>query len=127
MTKRKAKSLSLKVWRYLRDHPQFAMKTDLPKELLKEIEEMECYCPLCEYQIQKKRVKLKWFDDKRQYGEDGRCGGCPLCVNHQCCADGDQPYNMWCYYDDTDSKNSMKMRDKYAGLVVKQIEAWEVK
>jgi hypothetical protein len=48
MTKKEAKELSLKVWRYLAEHPETARKRDLPGELYGAIRNLSCACPLCE-------------------------------------------------------------------------------
>jgi hypothetical protein len=48
MTPREAKELSLKVWRYLTEHPEIKHKKNLPDFLWKRIRHLRHACPLCE-------------------------------------------------------------------------------
>lgn len=107
MTKRKAKSLSLKVWRYLRDHPECFDKAKIPKELYSEIEKLRARCPLCEYH-QFGCMENNWETNIT----------CPL-YRGGGCADG--------YYERWELAKTRQERSRCAGIIVKQIEAWEVK
>lgn len=108
MTKRKAKSLSLKVWRYLRDHPEISEKSGLPKELFDQIKNLECECPLCEY---------------FERGNDA-CEGCPLDDgDYQPC--GPDSFNVWDMSDY--NGNPKEDRARGAGRLVERLEKWEVK
>ena len=101
MTKRKAKSLSLKVWRWLAAHPEAKRKDDLPPALLSQIEDPNCRCPLCA--IHK------------------NCGGCPLrpCM---------ELYTQWSYNEaDASEPDYANKRHAAAEAIVRKIEAWEVK
>lgn len=102
MTKRKAKSLSLKVWRYLAEHPELKSKRELPSALFKQLKQMSAWCPLCEC-----------FRLRNRFG----CNECPL--NY--CLSPNASYCRWL------SARTIKERKKAAEEVVKLIEAWEVK
>jgi len=98
MTKRQAKSITLKVWRYLRDHPEIWFKEDLPPSLYLLIVNLADKCPLCEYNKAKPR-----------------CVGCPLVYGKKC-----YQYAKWCCADISDTDT----RRKAAARIVELVEKW---
>ena len=99
-TKQWAKTLSLEVWRYLRDHPSIEVKEQLPTCLWERIKELRCRCPLCEV-----------------LGTQ-TCSGCPLplCVSER----GRGVYANWLH------AHSINKRYRAACVIVKRIENWRV-
>jgi len=107
MTKRKAKSLTLQVWRYLRDHPELDAKSKIPEKLYKQIEDCISRCPLCDLFIRPAE----------------HCKECPLSVAGQNCNTCGSAYNEW-----TNSKPSTYgVRAKAAGMIVDIVKRWDVK
>jgi hypothetical protein len=106
MTKKEVKELSLKVWRYLAEHPEITRKQDLPGELYGAIRNLMCECPLCE-------LLLTIYS----FG----CPRCPLSEgeDYYCCTPG-QPYYRW------GKAAFAKERKEAAEEIVRRIEAWEV-
>jgi hypothetical protein len=115
MTKKEAKALTLKVWKYLRDHGQISLKTELPFKLYKDIWDLECECPLCEIFIK------------------AECAGCPLqkageaCVSWFTISLGREAsrreksaFIRW------DEAKTSKTRSKYAGKIYDIVKAWKV-
>ena len=102
MTARKAKKISLEIWRYLAEHPDIERKYHLPERLYNKIAGLECFCPLCEL----------------FYGENENaiCPGCPL----KRCNEGSTYERWFC-------APSAKARQKYAQKIVDVIEAWRPK
>jgi hypothetical protein len=96
MTQKKAKELSLEVWRYLRDHPEICLKDGLPKDLWEDIFHLVNACPLCQF--------------FRGCSSDCPLGGCVA---------RDTPYMKWGW-----SKTN-KERQEAAAEIVRRIEAWE--
>jgi len=94
-----AKRLTLKVWRYFRDHPHVASKSHLPEHIRRRISIMLCGCPLCQY-----------FDLK--------CRRCPLSY----CMSIGHPYRAWVGADRDDDGT----RRDAAAEVVRAVEAWKV-
>ena len=105
MTKLVAKRLALKLWRYLRDHPEVRSKYDVPV-IGRRVFELRGGCPLCEV----------YNTDKGSTCSDG----CPLWGDNKGCMDDNAPYNRW--------RNAFTEEDraKAAGDLVKQIEAWKI-
>jgi len=105
MDKRTAKRLSLKVWGYLKEHPDCDKKSQLPKELLTRIIILDCQCPLCEY-----------FHKAKSPG----CILCPLhyitCENYECID--------WFNWENATHNSDRK---KCAEDIFNKIKAWEVK
>lgn len=105
-----AKEISLKVWTYLRDHPDIQWKEHLPEELYSLIKNMSCYCPLCEYFA---------------YGSGGSCTKCPLrtVLDTNCgCQDiinNKGLFHKWAY------AFSDKGRALSASRIVARIEKWD--
>ena len=85
MTKTQAKRESLRVWRYLRDHPEIDKKSKLPKELLNIIQHYENQCPMCEY-FMEKNFEFEPEDAPTFEGlfDTDCCKGCPLYYKSVC-------------------------------------------
>ena len=104
MTKREAKELSLEVWRYIAEHG-LSCKDELPYELGFKIDRLKNRCPLCDV----------FFD------ENACDDACPLYREQQLeCNEDDSIYYRW-YSSDTPER-----RTKYAGEIVRTIEAWKI-
>jgi hypothetical protein len=108
MTEKRAKELSLEVWRYLAEHPTIARKDDLPKKLWKKIRVLESSCPLCE---------LFEYDCR-----SAAMAKCPLLLAKECCFKIDSLWEKWrgSCFSDTETR-----REAAAGII-KIIEGWEV-
>jgi len=100
MTPKKAKELSLEVWRYLAEHPEIREKRNLPQEIYKKIEGLLCSCPLCEL----------------LYGCRAVCPKCPL---------GRCNENSYFYIWANTYSYENKARQSAAQKIVAAIEAWE--
>ena len=98
ITAKKAKKLTLEVWRYLRDHPEICEKKDLPDNLYKKIKSFICECPLCEA------------------FKNVPCNNCPL----KYCETRSKVFSDW-KWAKTD-----KARQQAAAKIVELVEAWEV-
>jgi len=101
MTPKKAKKLSLELWRYIVDHPKVSyMNYKVPKRILKKVSNGFNYNPLCTY-----------------IGSNNKsCKQCPL----EFCG-GASPYTHW-------KEADIKERRKAAAQkIVAAIEAWEPK
>jgi hypothetical protein len=96
LTKKKAKELSLEVWRYLAEHPEIRDKRNLPPELYEKIKGMSAHCSLCEL-------------------FKGDCLRCPLGY----CDDGSF-FMKWEY------SRTYKSRREVAMKIVRRIEAWDI-
>jgi hypothetical protein len=113
LTKKRAKILTLKVWRYLAEHPECEVKSKLPKKLYSLIVVMQWACPLCELFFP--RFK------------SGRCSGCPLyeskngCMNVDGSVKKSAPFRKWDDWNSTD-----RVRANAAKKIVKIVEQWEV-
>ena len=97
-----AKDLSLKVWRWLRDHPSCDSKEDTP--FLSEISGLELHCPLCELS----RLSIL------------SCAStCPLTL---CSTRGKNTgfYLRWRW------ARSIKTRHLAASVIVKRLEQWDI-
>ena len=105
MTKQEAKDLTIEVWTYLRDNPEIDRKINLPIELILKIKDLEGRCPLCEVFKQ----------------DDGFpcCSKCPLREPEICTVKGSF-YYAW------STCSGYNGRQKYAGLIVDAVKAWEV-
>jgi hypothetical protein len=107
MTKREAKREALNIWRWISDHPgddKFDyMRASGKTEIMKWANE----CPLCE-----------WTKTAHR-GNIVTCRVCPLAL----CMQPGQPYRAWvgAHGKDLDTQRSA------AALLVKQLEAWNVK
>jgi hypothetical protein len=103
MTKKEAKELTLKVWRYLAEHPECDEKSDVPDELYEKIEAFYDRCPLC------------------HMFRSGWCKDCPLNKSGECCLEKDSVYQRWsmAYNDDK--------RKAAAERIVEIVSAWEPK
>jgi hypothetical protein len=102
LTKLEAKDISLEMWRYLRDNPELEDKTQVPKEMLDKLHTVY-YCALCEVFP---KCKVHYFTEDNEID-------CPLYP----CIDGSYIEWVICH--------TIEGRKKYAGEVVKSIEAWE--
>ena len=105
MTKLVAKRLALKLWRYLRDHPEVQSKYEVPA-IGKRVFSLRGGCPLCEV----------YNTDKGSSCSDG----CPLYNNDGGCMEDNAPYNRW------RNATTEEQRAKAADDLVKQIEAWKI-
>jgi hypothetical protein len=101
MNKQKAKILSLEIWTYLKKHPTIDTKCDLPTKLLKKVENLPAYCPLC-------RVFAKYQSCSEN---------CPLydCVNPA----SNNLYSLW------RDANTPEERRKYAAKIISRLQAWQ--
>lgn len=101
----KAKEITLKVWRYLRDHPEICRKNQLPKYLYKLVKNFHAECPLCEffYFIKKGRI-------------EGSCKPCPL----KDCHYERSLFQKWACAD----VDNIETRQKAAAKIVEKVEAW---
>ena len=115
MTRKRAKELSLQVWKFLARTG--LRKSGLPKYIEKRVENFPYYCPLCSLYLAKGGLGL---------GGSGCSKKCPLNVDlydeefHEvlCCND----FNNWTVLD---SKH-IEDRKKYARRIVRRISAWKV-
>lgn len=110
LTKKRAKAISLEVWRCLRDNPAMMTKSDLPKRIYSKIKDMDYECPLC---------NLPDHFLCSGYGMS-QPNGCPLYPlrRNQYCACGH--YKKW------RNEKKQSQRKIHAAAIVKLIEAWEV-
>jgi len=74
-----AKQRSLKVWKYLADHPEIDMKQKLPKDIGELVWKDTGSCPLCTL-----------FHDHAHY-----CPDCPLSSENVTCFTTGEPYALW--------------------------------
>jgi hypothetical protein len=102
MTGKKAKELSLEVWRYLAEHPEIGCKSELPNYIWREIRNLTGRCPLCEL----------FYGSK-----NGPCNGCPL--DAQNCMKDDSPFDRWLTTEIEEERQGAALE------IVKIIEAWE--
>lgn len=116
MNKRKAKRLSLKVWRYFRDHPECTDKGDLPDELYEQVRYLCANCPLCEVFIRQKSANVS---DKCGRDQE-KTSPCPLASAGEWCYKDSSAYSRW-----LNSKCS-NVRAKMAAKIVNIIEGWKV-
>ena len=98
MTAKKAKKLSLEVWKYLAEHPEIKFKSWLPDKILNKVRRCVFYCPLCEL-----------------FNTPVGCPGCPLKV----CSKRGSFFYGWSH------RIKEKTRKYYAQKIVEAIEAWE--
>ena len=99
------KRLTLKVWRWLRDHPG-CDKRALPTDLWNKIYNMSGNCPLCEY----------FRDDSGRL----RCDLCPLLR----CMYFYSPYAEW---KDALLVDRPDKAEKAAAEIIRCVEAWDIK
>lgn len=102
MTPKRAKKLTLEVWKYLALHGEIRIKQDLPKHLLKSIDKLRCKCPLCEL----------------YYHHSGTCPKCPLWN----CVEG-SAYKRW-YTAGQNVTDPAIARQEAAREIVRIVEAW---
>jgi hypothetical protein len=101
MTRKKAKEVTLEVWRYLADHPSIADKSGIPRELYDKVAGLRAACPLCAL-----------FDADRVKG----CQGCPLEAEGEWCKRLGSAYDNWAH----------RRRPKKSALrIVEIVAAWE--
>lgn len=98
LTQKKAKEITLEVWRYLRDHPETMQKNDLPEKLYIKIIDMRSHCPLCEF------LKIK-------------CSNCPLWANGIDCYTDGSLFELWLNGEKAERK-------KAASQIVELVEKW---
>ena len=103
-TKLAAKRLTLKVWRYLRDHPEIRRKQYLPEKLYRKIRFLNYICPLCEL------FEATQFDHKF-------CFNCPLDI---CYLHGSS-HSRW------SEATNIYSRKEAAAEVVRKVESWKIK
>jgi len=100
ITAQKAKKISLKLWRYLVDHPEVSyMNYNVPNKIRKKASNGFNDSPLCTYIGRNNK----------------RCSQCPL---KNC--DGTSLYESWKY------ANAKEKRKAAAQKIVAAIEAWEI-
>jgi hypothetical protein len=103
MTEKRAKELSLEVWRYLAEHPEITHKADLPEYLMKKLYWLKSHCPLCELFMVPK------------------CRLCPLNLAGESCLDQKSLYGKW-----FNANTNTETRREAAMGIVKIIEEWNV-
>jgi hypothetical protein len=106
MTQKEAKELTLEMWRYLADNPDFLTKSSLPLYTYARIRGLRNRCPLCELFV--------GGDEKRP------CAFCPLFLAEGLdCTEEGSAYNRWVYAE-TEAE-----RGKAAERIVEIVSAWE--
>ena len=105
MTKARAKRECLKIWRYLRDHPEIEHKQGLPYSLYEIIGNQENQCPLCELFL---GGSLHLFRG---------CKRCPLNYRESC-----YQHSKW--YLSVRGIEGNSMRKKAAARIVELVERW---
>jgi len=112
MTRRRAKELSLQVWKFLARNGK-ANKFGLPSHIMRKVEGFPYLCPLCSLYL-----------GRGGLGSGGSCNKkCPL--NVDLCDDEDdvlccKDFNIWTV------SRCVKDRKKYARRIVKRLSAWKV-
>jgi hypothetical protein len=107
VTEKKAKELTLEMWRYLAARPNCDSKDDLPQRIFAKVKDLRNMCPLCERFL---------------FSANGYCRLCPLLqAEGATCANDYSSYVQWaCAQDDTDRK-------RFAERIVEIVAAWEPK
>jgi len=103
LTKKQAKKLTIKVWSYLRDHPEIGSKAGLPSFLWKKLWLMFNLCPLCEY------IKNKY--------EGSLNKNCKYCALDGCLGKKSL-YKKW------ETAGCDEERQKYASQIVEKTKKW---
>jgi hypothetical protein len=106
MTQKEAKELTLEMWRYLVEHPEYGDKFYLPRDLYLKIGNLLSQCPLC------------------QLFQAHSCKGCPLSAADKNCLNGQSAYMKW-YTSNTGSMNYLSNRKEAAERIVEIVSAWE--
>ena len=101
ITKKKAKKITIKIWSYLRDHPEIRRKVELPKKLYALMEYHLSECALCTV-----------FRGR----SNNSCQGCPL---GSCELTSD--YWKW-----VRSSSRSFDRSQAAASIVKKVEEWKI-
>ena len=107
LTKKQAKELSLKKWKYFVDHPK---RYTLPKELKKEFLEYSAECPLCTLFILQKSY------------DSLRCEGCPLMLDNQRCLSSHSWFSKWYHAEDY----KRKIGTELAKNIYNCIKDWKI-
>lgn len=124
MTKREAKRRTIKMWKWLAEHPscdKSAFFLHHPEErVLKRSNPLSCAiesdhpysdCWLCEYFVHLKRDRGSSL---------GECDGCPLNEGaFQGCMYYNSPYRAWKYGE------TKEQRTEAANLLIKKVRAWK--
>jgi hypothetical protein len=110
MTRKRAKEISLEVWRYLAGRPEICRKEDMPAALYRKISRSLYYCWLC---------NLYGPGNGPDNGCPG-CPGCPLSAGGSWCGCPEHPYYRWLHSLGTAG------RKEAAEEIARLIEAWEV-
>ena len=110
--KKKAKALSIAVWKYLSEHPEIELKEDLPKSLFNKVRFYRAYCPLC------------------ALFRDENCEECPLEPHGACRINS--PYYAWAFASSPYSTNMTEDEKKNtkiaaAKLIVEIVTKWDTK
>jgi hypothetical protein len=102
MTQKEAKELTLELWRYLAEHPEYWEESQIPDDLYERIENLKLKCPLCEL----------------FYGKV--CRGCPLKDAGEACTEHGSVYDLW-----SDPDKHEDDRQRAAERIVAIVSAWE--
>jgi len=125
ISRRKAKKLSLKVWKYLMKHPEIDCKSDLPEKLYKQIENLSGECPLCEIFIVKYSKFCEQECERETCKEDcvyEECTGCPLSM----AMDDTLGEDCEDFYNWNDAKKDDDLaRAKSSSIIVNKIKRWK--
>lgn len=106
MNVKRAKELSMAIWKHLRDHPEKDSKTQLPKWLYQKIKGCVHQCPLCSL----------YFPNK----ETVMCEHCPLFIDGMECDNEKHPFYIWW------NATTNEERKESAGEIYKQIKNWKI-
>jgi hypothetical protein len=103
MTQKEAKELSLELWTYLAEHPEFFSKAQVPPDLFSRIKNLKSGCPLCALFY------------------DSNCEGCPLYTEGEACVKEGSVYSTWegSLHDDKNTRKDAALR------IAEIIRAWE--
>lgn len=105
MTERKAKRVTLRVWKYLAKHPEIASKINLPWWLWWQIRHLRNECPLCSLFV------LPSYTCSRK---------CPLCPAGRVCGCGhDSIYWKWAFAVSLDTRRAAALE------IVAIVKAWK--
>lgn len=83
MERKEALEKTIKVWEYLRDHPEVVDKTEIPEELYNLIRHQKARCTLC----------TLYYPDEGELGIP--CTDCPLYQSGNGCKEEGSPYLVW--------------------------------
>ncbi len=108
LSAKEARSLTLKVWKYLYKHPEIKAKSDLPPHIKDKIIKLSSQCPLCHY------FKMQ-------------CSLCPLTKAGESCYHTSSAWSIWLNDEDDGMVYSDEERSNAARRIYRIVRAWKVK